>query len=801
MKKTIITVTISVIAGLILGSFIFRGNSEHDNGAEGGETKEGQEAKAAVWTCSMHPQVQAPKPGKCPICAMALIPLSAAGGEDGERSYSMSEVAKKLAGITTTEVVRGYPEAEIRLFGKVMYDETKMRTVAARFPSRIDELYVDYTGIRVKKGDHLATVYSPELLSVQTELLTAKKFGNENAANITRDKLRLWGFSEERIEKIETSGKTSDHLTIDAPTSGVVTHMNVREGEYVETGTPYFKIAELDEVWVMLDAYESDTSWLRFGQNVQFTTESIPGKLFKGKISFLAPELDPATRTVSVRVNVPNEDSMLKPGMFVSGLVRAKIAAQGKVLDPSLAGKWISPMHPEIVKDHPGQCDICGMDLVPAEKLGYLANESLGGPPLLVPVSAVLNTGRRSVVYVEQPDTEQPTFEGREILIGPRASDQYIVEAGLKEGERVVAQGGFVIDSALQIQAKPSMMLPSEDRARLFPEADAPKEFLTQSDKVLRTYFSIQEALAGDSLENAKSAAEEGVKQLSEMPVKTLSESSAETWKDLAEQIQASFQAVAGAEGIEPARAEFQKLTKITDESVRRFGTAHLPVYEHFCPMAFDDAGGTWLQPDENPLNPYFGSSMLRCGEVRDQLATAKSIPLNEAGTRAIEAVVSDYLGIQSSLAKDSLAESISSATAFTASASALANASIENPDATFQLKNLSNQLSATSESAAKTDSIAQFRVNFKTLSELMTSLVISFGAGLDSPLYTAHCPMAFNNAGGDWLQPTKEIANPYLGASMLGCGEITAQLAGLKAASSKTEEHSHSETPKKESE
>ena len=800
MKKTIITAAISVVAGLVLGALIFSGNTGHDHGAEGGDGKEGA-AKAEVWTCSMHPQVKQPNPGKCPICAMDLIPLSAMGGGDGERSFAMSEAAKKLAGITTTKVVRGYPEAEIRLFGKVMYDETRMRTVAARFPARIDELYVDYTGIRVKKGDHLATVYSPELLSVQTELLTAKKFGNENAAKITRDKLRLWGFSEERIQEIETSGRTSDHLTIDAPTSGIVTQMNVREGEYVETGTPYFKIAELDEVWVMLDAYESDTPWLRFGQNVQFTTESIPGKLFDGKISFVAPELDPATRTVSVRVNVPNEDSLLKPGMFVSGLVKAKVAAAGKVLDPSLAGKWISPMHPEIVKDHPGQCDICGMDLVPAEELGYLASETTGEAPLLVPVSAVLNTGKRSVVYVEQPDTEQPTFEGREILIGPRANDQYIVEAGLREGERVVSQGGFVIDSALQIQAKPSMMLPSEEGERLFPEADAPKEFLTQSDKVLRAYFNIQGALAGDDLDKAKSAATEGVEQLAQMPLKTLPESSVEVWSEVAGRMKSSFQTIAEAESIEPARAEFQKLTTVSDELVRRFGTAHLPVYEHYCPMAFDDTGGTWLQPDENLLNPYFGASMLQCGEVRDQLATAKSMPLNEAGSHAVESAVGDYLAIQSALAKDSLEESVTSATALASSASALAETASDNPDAAFQLRNLSSQLKATSERAAETDNLAQFRVNFKTLSELIKSLVTSFGAELESSLYTAHCPMAFNNAGGDWLQTTEAIANPYFGASMLGCGEITAQLVGKKEESPETPEHSHSETPKKDSE
>ncbi|MEC5128107.1 efflux RND transporter periplasmic adaptor subunit [Verrucomicrobiales bacterium BCK34] len=794
MKKTFITVAVSIGTGLILGALLFRGgNGGHDHSAPDGSSGEGGEAKSGVWTCSMHPQVKQPNPGKCPICAMDLIPLSAAGSGDGERSFSMSEAAKKLAGITTTEVVRGYPDAEVNLFGKVTYDETLMRTVAARFPARIDELYVDYTGIRVKEGDHLATVYSPELLSVQTELLTAKKFGNENAANITRDKLRLWGFSDESIRNIEISGKTSDQLTIDAPTSGIVTFMNVREGEYVETGTPYFKIAEVDEVWVMLDAYESDTPWLRFGQKVQFTTESIPGKQFEGKISFIAPELDPTTRTVSVRVNVPNEDSRLKPGMFVSGKVSARIAAAGKVLDPSLAGKWISPMHPEIVKDQPGQCDICGMDLVPAEELGYIVAESTEKPPLLVPVSAVLNTGKRSVVYVETPDTEQPTFEGREILIGPKTNDQYIVEAGLKEGERIVSSGGFVIDSALQIQAKPSMMLPSEDPERLFPDANAPGEFLTQSDKILEIYFDIQKSLADDSLEKAKSAALSGNALLPDVSPEALTESSAKIWKELSKQIGASFESIGKAEAIEPARDHFQKLTSAMDELVRRFGTAHLPVYEHYCPMAFDNTGATWLQPDENLLNPYFGASMLQCGEVRDQLANAKPIPLNDSGNRALKTVVTDYLAIQTALAKDSLDEAGLSAKSLTSSAAALTDTATENPGAANRLVSLSDQIKSLSESTAKTDSIVQFRANFKTLSGLIETLINSFGSGLDTELYSAHCPMAFDNSGADWLQEDRNIANPYFGASMLNCGEITAQLAGGENGSS-------AETKKKES-
>jgi Cu(I)/Ag(I) efflux system membrane fusion protein len=167
------------------------------------------------------------------------------------------------------------------------------------------------------------------------------------------------------------------------------------------------------------------------------------------------------TRTAKVRVNVPNPDGKLKPEMFVRAVVRAQVAADGRVADPELAGKWISPMHPEIIKEGPGACDICGMALVRAEDLGYLAPAAdAAALSLLIPASAPLITGKRAVVYVEAPGAERPTFEGREVVLGPRAGDEYIVESGLEEGELVVTSGNFKIDSALQILAKPSMMSP-----------------------------------------------------------------------------------------------------------------------------------------------------------------------------------------------------------------------------------------------------------------------------------------------------------------------------------------------------
>jgi Cu(I)/Ag(I) efflux system membrane fusion protein len=176
-----------------------------------------------------------------------------------------------------------------------------------------------------------------------------------------REKLRLLGLSAEQIAEVENRGKATDHITIYAPISGIVVHKNALEGMYVNTGTRIYTVADLSHVWVKLDAYESDLSWLRFGQQVEFTTVSLPGELFRGIISFIDPVLDPVTRTVKVRVDVPNQDGKLKPEMFVKAIARADVAAAGKVMEPRLADKWICPMHPSVIKDVPGNCDICGM--------------------------------------------------------------------------------------------------------------------------------------------------------------------------------------------------------------------------------------------------------------------------------------------------------------------------------------------------------------------------------------------------------------------------------------------------------
>ncbi len=456
-------VAILVVIALLAGYF-FRSLSQRPPAVA-------EQTLSQQWTCSMHPQIRQPKPGKCPICLMDLIPVTTTGGIE-QRQISFSQDAIKLMEIETTPVERKFVTSEIRMVGKIDYDETRVKNITAWVPGRIDRLYVDFTGITVSKGDHMVYLYSPQLLSAQAEFLQAvKAAGNIKAGaselinrsilatlEAARGKMRLLGLTQQQIDDIEKTGEPVDHITIYAPIGGVVIHKNATEGMYVDTGTPIYTIADLSRLWVKLDAYESDLPWIRYGQEVEFTTHAHPGEIFKGTIIFIDPVVGAKTRTVKLRVNVDNPEGKLKPEMFVKAVAYSKVAGAGKVMAPEMAGKWICPMHPDVVKTQASTCDICGMDLVTAESLGYVKLDTPSRAPLVIPASAPLVTGKRAVVYVQLPDVEKPTYEGREVVLGPRAGGYYIVESGLAEGEIVVTNGNFKIDSALQIQAKPSMM-------------------------------------------------------------------------------------------------------------------------------------------------------------------------------------------------------------------------------------------------------------------------------------------------------------------------------------------------------
>ncbi|QQL45742.1 efflux RND transporter periplasmic adaptor subunit [Sulfuriroseicoccus oceanibius] len=598
------------------------------------QVADGEGAVAEVWTCSMHPSVRSDKFGACPICGMDLIKLDPNAEDLGPRRVSFSDEAVALGQFVTAPVVRKLAEVEVRLAGRVELDETQVRTMTARFPARLDRLFLDYTGIRVNSGDHLAKVYSPELLVAQQELITAARTNPKGAsANAAREKLRLWGFSAEQIAAVVASGKASDRTDIEAPVGGVVTERFVSEGDYVKTGDQLFELAAFDKVWVVFDAYESDLPWLRFGQRLEFTLDAVPGQSFTARVAYIDPILNPRTRTAKVRINLDNPDELVKPGMLATGKVIAQVAVGGKVATSDLAGKWISPMHPEIVKDEPGPCDVCGMPLVKAEELGYVMVDSAAvAMPMVVPTSAVLRTGERAIVYVEVPDRDKPTYEVREVLLGAKAGDEFIIEDGVREGERVVTNGAFKIDSELQIGGKVSMMQPGEP-ADLVARRAGEALVNDQMKALLNGYFIVQQALANDQPD----AAAAGVLKLADiasahMKVEGLSADDQQAWHDAVMAIREGAFAV-GADGltVKQRRVAFEPLTHALIALSREFGTGGTSAYVVHCPMAFGNRGADWLSATDEVLNPYFGDMMLRCGVVKSPLATFIPEPKEES--------------------------------------------------------------------------------------------------------------------------------------------------------------------------
>lgn len=618
------------------------------------------------WTCSMHPQIKLQEPGQCPICFMDLIPVESSTDDTGLRELHMSPAAMALADIQTVPVRRGVARREVRLSGKVEVDETQLGYITAWTAGRLERLYVDYTGITVQEGDHMVELYSPDLYTAQEELLQAlrrtttaeqnRMIGQTSAlatVKAAREKLSLLGLTENQVQAIEKRGEASDRLTIYSPVSGVVIHKNVAEGMYIQTGTRIYTVADLSRVWIIMDAYESDLPWLHFGQEVDFKVEALPGHEFQGRIAFINPVLDTKTRTVKVRISIPNTDGLLKPGMFVRAVVHSVVGSKGRAINPAMAGKWVSPMHPEVVKDSPGTCDVCGMELVKAEELGIVHMPEGDRLPLLVPATAVLQTGQRAIVYVKIPGTAEPVFESREIVLGARAKDHYVVMEGLDEGEEVVVNGNFKIDSAMQIAAKPSMMNPQggvamTGHAHHGTESNIPGEttpvgntakrkmdmtdsipmgvspdFLEFLSELYDRYFDAQRALSSDNMADAIKA----VRMLREVAMNIQADGigsesqGARVWQDYQQALITRTEHLPHWTSIEAVRKGFEAISETIISLSESFGHTGDQIYrEIYCPMAFNNKGASWLQTGEQVRNPYFGASMLRCGEVRNVL-------------------------------------------------------------------------------------------------------------------------------------------------------------------------------------
>ncbi len=597
------------------------------------------EENDVAWTCSMHPQIREDEPGSCPLCGMDLIPVDIDDLELEERQVTISAAGKALAEISVMPAVRSAVERPVRFFGEIDFDETRLQRVSTDVRGRIESLKVAYTGSRVRKGDPLFMIFSPELISAQEELLQAKRtlrtiesenntrrvLSAESMAEAVRQKLRWWGVTDQQIDNIEKSGEVIDRFTIKSPVEGVVVERLKDAGDYVEAGEPVYRVADLSNVWVRFEAYESDLPWLLYGQNVTFTAqEALPGEEFEGRIVYIAPVVDRTRRTVKVRANVPNTEGKLKPGMFVRGVVNARLTADGRAAHPpDLRGKWICPLYPEYISDTPGICPISGVELERAEELGYASGDHDHDQqhPLLIPASAPLITGERALVYIQVPDQERLLFEGREITLGPRAGEYYTVLGGLEEGELVVVKGGFKLDSELQLDGRLSMMSPPEEDIAAEPVWDVDEDFLGQLEIVINRYLDIVTALADDDFVRSRDHSVSTIEALDMIDTEALEDHLKDAWNEAARQLEMALHGIHHAEDIEEARIAFEEVSLSLEEVLVQFGVPQgVILYRIHCPMAFDDEGADWFYDEEVVLNPYFGSMMLRCGEVREKL-------------------------------------------------------------------------------------------------------------------------------------------------------------------------------------
>lgn len=420
-KTKEIRYTLFALAGLFFGWLFFSPSStpspandkQHSHDSIEGHTHSHdlQQDENGVWTCSMHPQIKQDKPGKCPICGMDLIPLRKSGNNHENvdpSAIQLSEEAIALANVQTSRVSKENPVKEVRLYGKIAPDERSLQSQTAHVGGRIENLAVDFTGETVRAGQTLATLYSPELFTAQQELIEALKMQQPTLIKAAREKLRLWKMTDAQITAIEQSGTISPTVEIKSNTSGIVMSKRVSQGDYVSQGAVLFDVANLSKVWAMFDAYETDLPFLSKGDPVTFTMQAFPGKAFKGRIAFIDPIVNPTSRTSRVRVEVANPGMELKPEMYATAIVDAPLK-------------------------------------------GYKDQ-------IVVPQTAVLWTGKRSIVYVKQSDITTPTFLMREVELGPSLGNAYVILKGLADGEEIVTNGVFSIDASAQLEGKTSMM-------------------------------------------------------------------------------------------------------------------------------------------------------------------------------------------------------------------------------------------------------------------------------------------------------------------------------------------------------
>lgn len=372
--------------------------------------------KVLYWQDPMHPAYKSDKPGKAPDCGMDLVPIYENGAGQmtanlPEGAFPISPAKQQLIGVQYGEAAYQPVSKTLRAVGRLTYDETKIARIHPKIEGWIDQVFVDFTGKLVQKGQPLISLYSPELLQTQQEFLLARR-GRKELAESTfrgainaseslyqaaRKRLELWDITEAQMAELEKSGKPTKDLTLYAPTDGFVLTRNAFTKQRVTPETELYAIADLSTIWVLADVYEYEAPEIKVGQRANVTLAYYPGRTFRGQVNYIYPQLDNATRTLKVRIELPNPDFTLKPDMYANAEL----------------------------------------------KIDY-------GRRLVVPQEAVLDSGAEQTIFIAH---EGGYFEPRKVQLGAKVDNQFIVLSGLKAGERVVTSANFLIDSESKLKS------------------------------------------------------------------------------------------------------------------------------------------------------------------------------------------------------------------------------------------------------------------------------------------------------------------------------------------------------------
>lgn len=580
--KIIIIALVALSMGLLGGYFLF-GNKKvmttHSDHQHNHASTKSPVQEEEVWICSMHPQIRQNEFGLCPICEMDLIPAGSNESDD-PLVLQMTQAAMKLANIQTTIVgtsSKGFKGKSIRLSGKVKADERLASSQVAHLPGRIEKLYVTFTGEQVSVGQKLADIYSPDLIAAQRELLEAVKLQSINPGlmEAARNKLRFWKIDNNTISGIEASGKIQETFPLFATESGIVTKRRVAIGDYLKQGEPLFDFMNLQKVWVLFDAYEEDLANIKIGSRIAFTVPSFPNKTFKSRVTFIDPILDPQTRTVSIRTEINNSNGQLKPEMFVNGELKTSISKKSST-------------------------------------------------QLSVPKSAVMWTGKRSVVYVKVQDMEIPSFQFREVELGERIGSSYQILSGIEAGEEVVTNGSFTIDAAAQLNNQASMMnkdvqLKEVNNSMQLPDytESTPIAFKEQLTNLSNDYLLLKDALVATDPQLAVTTANQVVATLAKVDTSLLKNESHLYWMEQLNALESHSKKITTLKDVEEQRKQFDFFSQELINSIKVFGIIDNTLYVQHCPMAFGNEGADWLSNVEAIQNPYFGDKMMRCGVVK----------------------------------------------------------------------------------------------------------------------------------------------------------------------------------------